>query len=75
MVYIEDISEEINDGFIWYSAIDNMEMFRLQCMQSSASDGHLVIMHTYDEKGNEVNIDDVETIENKVKEFYDEEVK
>lgn len=50
MYDLEDISENMGDGFIWYSIIINMEAYRAQVMRSSS--GVLKVIHMTDNKDN-----------------------
>jgi len=54
-VYIEDISEEIADGFLWLSLVEGMSIYRVQLMESSSEHVGYKVLHVYDYEGNELN--------------------
>jgi len=62
MYELEDISENVDDGFIWYSAINQMECFRVQVMKSSHSDEHKIVLHIYDQDDNIQNMEEYEQL-------------
>ena len=62
---IEDISDNMDDGFLWYSVIDNMEMYRVQVAISS--NGAKNVLHIY-------NQDDESVDDNSILEFVEDEL-
>jgi hypothetical protein len=65
MYEIEDITDNMDDGFNWLSVIGNMEMYRAQVAESS--NGGMILLHIYGESGNILNMEEhsdmVDTIE------------
>lgn len=54
-VYIEEISEEIADGFLWLSLVEGMNIYRAQLMESSNEHIGYKTLHVYDYDGNELD--------------------
>lgn len=69
MYEVEDITEEINDGFLWLSVIEGMTPYRVQLMESSNSQVGYKAIHVYDDENNEVNDEKNEQISKKAEEW------
>ena len=55
MYELENISENVNDGFNWYSAIAQMQAYRVQ-----VADGN--VLHVYDQDDNIQNMEEFEQL-------------
>jgi len=53
-VYVEDISESYEDGFLWLSLIEGMDSYRVQLMESSSKQVGYKALHVYDNEDNEL---------------------
>lgn len=64
MYELEDISENMNDGFTWLSAIKNMECYRVQYMFNDR--GEAVVLHVYDQEDNIQDMSEHEELINQI---------
>lgn len=66
MYEIEDISENVGDGFEWLSVISNMEILRVQVATSSDSKESKIVLHIYNQDGDILNMEEYQELINHI---------